>query len=49
MGERNNLALYKHSHIYLFRTFKNIIMDLVVQKYRFGKERYIKQTNDIWE
>ena len=24
-------------------------MDLMVQKYRFGKERYIKQINDIWE
>ena len=21
----------------------------MVQKYRFGKERYIKQINDIWE
>ena len=30
-----------------FRTFKN--MDLMVQKYRFGKEIYIKQINDIWE
>ena len=33
----------------LFITFKNIIMDLMVQKYRFGKERCIKQINDIWE
>ena len=33
----------------LFRPFKNIIMNLVVQKYRFGKERHIKQINDIWE
>ena len=24
-------------------------MDLMVQKYRFGKERYTKQINDIWE
>ena len=24
-------------------------MDLKVQKYRFGKERYIKQINEIWE
>ena len=24
-------------------------MDLMVQKYRFGKERYIKQINDIQE
>ena len=32
----------------LFRTFKNIIMDLMVQKYRFSNERYIKQIN-IWE
>ena len=24
-------------------------MDLMVQKYRLGKERYIKQINDIWE
>ena len=24
-------------------------MDLMVQKYRFGKERYIKQINDIHE
>ena len=24
-------------------------MDLMVQKDRFGKERYIKQINDIWE
>ena len=24
-------------------------MDLMVQKYRFGKERYIKQINDILE
>ena len=31
-----------------FKTFKNI-MDLMIQKYRFGKERYIKQINDIWE
>ena len=27
----------------LFRTFKNIVMDLMVQKYRFSKGRYIKQ------
>ena len=33
----------------LFKTFKNIIMDLMVQKYRFGKKRHIKQINDIWE
>ena len=33
----------------LLRTFKNIIMDLIVQKYRFGKKRDIKQINDIWE
>ena len=32
----------------LFRTFKNI-MDLMVEKYRFGKKRYIKQINDIWD
>ena len=24
-------------------------MVLMVQKYRFGKERYIEQINDIWE
>ena len=24
-------------------------MDLMVQKYRFDKERYIKQINYIWE
>ena len=24
-------------------------MDLMVQKYTFGKERYIRQINDIWE
>ena len=24
-------------------------MDLMVKKYRLGKERYIKQINDIWE
>ena len=24
-------------------------MDLMVQKYRSGKERYIKQINDTWE
>ena len=24
-------------------------MDLMVQKYRFGKERYVKHINDIWE
>ena len=24
-------------------------MDLMVQKYRFGKERFIKKINDIWE
>ena len=46
---RNNLGLCKHSEIYLFRTFKNIAMDLMVQKCRFGKERYIKQINDIQE
>ena len=33
----------------LFRTFKNIIMDLMVQKYRFDNERYIRWINDIWE
>ena len=34
----------------LFRTFKNNIMDLINgTKYRFGKERCIKQINDIWE
>ena len=32
----------------LFRAFENI-MDLMVQKYRSGKEWYIKQINDIWE
>ena len=46
---RNNWGLYKHSDTCLIRTFKNIIMDLMVQKYRFSKERYIKQINDIWE
>ena len=45
---RNNLGFYERSDIYLFRTFKNI-MHLMVQKNRFGKERYIKQINDIWE
>ena len=24
-------------------------MDLMVQKYRFGMKRYIRQINDIWE
>ena len=24
-------------------------MDLIIWKYKFGKERYIKQINDIWE
>ena len=24
-------------------------MDLMVQKYRFSMERYIKQINDVWE
>ena len=38
---RNNLGLYELPGIYLFRTFKNI-MDLMVQKYRFGKEKYVK-------
>ena len=42
----SNLGLYKRSDIYLI--FKNI-MDLMVEKYRFGKERYIKQINDICE
>ena len=31
----------------LFRTFKNIVKDLMVYKYRFGKERCIKENNDI--
>ena len=33
----------------LFRTFKNIVIDLMVQKHRSGKERCIKQINDIEE
>ena len=45
---RNNLDLCKLSEIYL-RTFKNIVIDLIVQKYRFGKEKRIKQINDIRE
>ena len=30
-------------------TARNFIMDPTVQKYRFGKEKYIKQITDIWE
>ena len=30
-------------------TLKNIVMDPMVWKYRFGNERYIKQINDILE
>ena len=45
---RNNLGLSALIFT-LFRTFKDIIMDLMVQKYRLGKEIYIKQINDIWE
>ena len=44
---RNNLGLSTLIFI-LFRTFKNIIMDLMIQKYRLGKEIYIKQVN-TWE
>ena len=43
---KNNLGLSALIFTF-FRTFKN--MDLMVQKYRFGKEIYIKQINDIWE
>ena len=35
--------------ITLFRTFKDIVMDLMVYKCRFGKERYIKQINHTRE
>ena len=44
---KNNLGLSALIFTF-FRTFKNI-MDLMVQKYKFGKERYIKQINDIWD
>ena len=33
----------------LFRPLKNIVMDLMLLKQRFGKGRYIKQINDIWK
>ena len=39
---RNNLGLSEHFEIYLFSTFKNIVIDLMVNKYSFGKERCIK-------
>ena len=29
------------------RTLENIVMDLMIWKYRFGKEIYIKQINGI--
>ena len=47
----NNLGLIIISDlIFTFVwTFKNIIMDQMVQKYRFGKERYIRQINNIRE
>ena len=32
-----------------YRTFKNIVKNLMVQKYIFAKERCIKQMNDIQE
>ena len=35
-----NLGLCKRSEICLI---KNIVMDLMLSKYRFGKERYIKK------
>ena len=46
---RNNLGLYNRSNFTSFRTFKNTDKDLMVQKYRFGKETYIKQLNSIQE
>ena len=46
---RNNLNWGSTLKFTLFRTFRNIVMDLMVQKYRFGKEKYIKQINDIQE
>ena len=41
---RSNLGLCKYSEIYVIYNF-----DLMVQKHRFGKERCIKQINDIRE
>ena len=46
---RNNLGLCKALKFTLFRNFKCIAVDLIVQKYRFGKERYIKQFNGVQE
>ena len=40
---RSNLGLCKHSEIYL-KTFMNIVMGLMLWKYIFDKERYIKQS-----
>ena len=33
----------------LFRSFKNIVIDLKIKIYRFRKERCIKQINGTWE
>ena len=39
---RNNLGLYNRSDIYLIYNFQKHFMHLMVQKYRFGKKRYVK-------
>ena len=41
-----DLGLRKCTEICLI---KNIVMDLMLSKYRFGKKRYIKKINDIWK
>ena len=40
---RNNLVCISALKFTSFRTVKSIVMDLMVWKCRFGKERYIKQ------
>ena len=44
-----NLGLCKRSKIYLFQNFQKHCHGTNSLKNRFGKERYIKQINYIWE
>ena len=46
---RNNLGLCKRSEIYLYLELSKTVIDLMISKYRFDKERYVKQINDIRE
>ena len=46
---RNNLGLCKHCEIYLYLELPKTVIDLMISKSRFDKERYVRQINDIRE